>query len=581
MNQASRTRLLSIFFLIIGAVFIGRLFHLQVLQHDKYQALAASVQQGKFELPATRGEIYAKSHDQVVPLVLNEPVYTVFADPKVIEDEEKTVEVMRRVAGGDVVDNFEALINDNSKRYVVLARQVNRQQAELIEEAKLFGVGLKPGQKRVYPEGNLLARTLGYVNAAGLGQYGVEGALNDRLSGEPGVLKATTDAAGVPLSGPSSENTLVEPRNGDDIVLSIDRNIQAYVEEALKKGLENAEATRGNALVMDPQTGKVLAMASLPTYNPGKYYEVNPDNYEVFQNPVVSDPYEAGSGIKTLTMAAGINEGVITPETTFTNYGFETVDGVKIKNAVPGRNLGERTMTEVLEYSLNSGAMFVLQQLGGGQINGQAREILHSYFANRYHFGTKTGIAQTNEQTGLMMGPNEGYGRDVRYATMAFGQGFSVTMLRAAAAFSAIINGGTLYQPALIAGELKDDGSVAGKAPVVERQDVISKESSDTMREMIYQARHRTFGSYDTPGYLVGGKTGTSQTIDPETGEYREDHTIATYTGFGGNESPDYVVMIRIVDSRLPGFGGTVAAQPIFAEISNWLLEYMRVPKVK
>lgn len=578
---SSRARIIAYIFLVIGVLFVFRLFSLQVLQHDQYAALAESAQEGKFTLPATRGEIYAKDGDQTVPLVLNEPVYTVFADPKAVVDDEAVIELMKRVAGGDVVENFEGLLKNDESRYAILARQVNKRQADLIEKEKIFGIGLQQGQKRVYPEGNLGANVLGYVNAAGKGQYGIEGALDERLSGEPGMRKSLTDARGVPLSVHSAENILIEPQDGDDLVLSIDRNIQAHVEQTLREGLENAEATEGSALVLDPQTGKVMAMATFPTYDPAKYFEVSPDNYASFQNPIVSDPYEAGSGIKTLTMAAGINEGVITPDTTYENKGYDIIDGIKIKNALSNQNLGTIDMTEVLQYSLNTGVMFVLKQMGGGQVNQQAREQLYHYFADQFLFNTKTGIEQTGEVTGRMLGPNEGYGRNVRYATMAFGQGFSVTMLRAAAAFSSIINGGTMYQPTLIAGELNEEGKVMKNEPVVEKQNVISSESSATVREMIYQARHRTYGEVDKDGYRVGGKTGTSQTIDPETGAYREDHTIATYTGFGGNEEPKYVVMIRIDDSRLPGFGGTVAAQPIFADISNWLIEYMRIPPVK
>lgn len=578
---SSRIRMVAFVFFVIGAAFVGRLFYLQVVQHEQYVALAASAQEGKFTLPASRGEIYATSGSGPVPLVLNEPVYTVFADPREVTETEKVVSVMKRIAGGDVEDGFEKLLADESRRYVVLARQVSKKQADLIEKEKIYGIGLQLGQKRVYPEGNLGANILGYVNAAGEGQYGLEGALDEKFSGKAGLRTSLTDAGGVPLSVHSAENTLVKPQDGSDIVLSVDRNIQAYVEQALEKGLKDAKATKGSALVLDPQTGKVMAMATLPTYDPAKYYEVAADNYGAFQNPIISDPYEAGSGIKTLTMAAGINEGVITPGTTFNNLGYDVIDGVKIKNALSNQNLGLNDMTQVLQYSLNSGVMFVLKQMGGGQVNAQARNSLHNYFANHYHFGKKTGIEQTNEVSGQMFKPDEVQGNNVRYATMAFGQGFTVTMLRAATAFSSIINGGTMYQPTLVAGELSGEGKVIAKKPVVEKADVISPESSATVREMIHQARNRTFSSSDREGYIVGGKTGTSQTIDPKTGRYRDDNTIATYTGFGGDETPDYVVMIRIVDSQLPGFGGTVAAQPIFADISNWLLEYMRIPKIK
>lgn len=582
MKQTSRIRLLSVVFLVLGLLFIGRLFHLQVIQHDDYVAKAANSQNSRLELPAERGEMYSRLiNGQTVPLVLNEPVYILFADPYNIENDQKVLDELRQVAGGDLVNGYETLLRDDKKRYVILAKQLNQTQADIIKEKNLVGIGLKPTQKRVYPEGELGSRMLGYVNAASEGQYGIEGALNKQLSGKPGLLKALTDASGVPLTGRGTNNTLIAPKDGVDLALSIDRNIQAFATEALERGLAKAAATKGSALVMDPQTGKVLAMASWPQYNPAEYYNVAQDDYAVFLNPIVSDPYEPGSVIKSLTMAAALNEGVVTPESTYVNNGYEVVDGVRIKNATPYEDNGQRTMTEVLEYSLNSGAIHALRQLGGGSINASARERLYSYLDGRYRLDEPTGIAQANETPGRISAPNEGEGRNVRYATMSFGQGFSTTMLRTATAFSANVNGGTLYTPDLIAGEMNTDGSVREKKPGIEHKTVIRPETSLAMREMLRSARSDVFGRFDRPGYLIGGKTSTTQTIDPLTGEYRDDNTIASYTGFGGDETPDYVVMIRVDDSKLPGFGGTVAAQPIFAEISNWLLEYMRIEPIK
>ncbi|MBL8159761.1 penicillin-binding protein 2 [Candidatus Saccharibacteria bacterium] len=577
-----RTRVIAVLFLIIGAIFVMRLFYLQVIRHDYYAGRAAAAHESKFDLPATRGTIYAKSGDQVVPLVMNEPVYTVYADPHIIKDEkdkQQIVDVMKRVAGGELVEGFEKRLDNKQSMYAVMARQVSKKQADMIKAEKLPGVGAQESQKRVYPEGALAASILGFVDREGKGQYGVEGSMEERLRGEDGLRTADVDVNGVPLTVRSSTDVIRQPRDGDNVVLSIDRNIQAYAEGALDRGLKNAKATRGSLLVMDPNNGRVLAMANLPSFDPAKYYEN--EDYAVFQNPIVSDPYEAGSGIKTLTMAAGLNEGVVKPETTFNNLGYDTIDGIKIKNALSTQNIGTNDMTQVLQFSLNSGVMFVLKQMGGGRVNDKARSTLYSYLHDRYRLNEPTGIEQTNEQKGSMYRPDEELGNNVQYATMAFGQGFSVTMLRAASAFGSIINGGKLYKPTLVEGVRDAKGALIEQQPELERGDVVSPETSGTIREMIHQARTRGFGTVDKPGYLIGGKTGTSQTIDPKTGKYREDQTIATYTGFGGNETPRYVVMVRIVDSQLPGFGGTVAAQPIFADMSNWLLEYMRVPTIK
>ncbi len=580
---SSRSRTIAAIFLVIGALFVFRLFYLQVIKHEEYVALARQAQEGKLTLPATRGTILARDGQQIVPLVLNEPVYTVFADPHELKDKQKIIDTMKRIAGGDLEDGFEKRLDNKQSRYVVMARQVTKKQADLIEKEKLFGVGLTPGQKRVYPEGTLAASVLGFVNGEGKGLYGIEGALNDKLSGVNGMRKSLTDVNGVPLSVHSAENILQPPKNGQNTVLSIDRNIQAYAEQALQNGLKNAKATKGSVLVMNPANGKVMAMASFPTYDPAKYYDVPTDQNGVYQNPIVTDPYEAGSGIKTLTMAAGLNEGAVTPQTTFNNLGYDTIDGIKIKNALSNQDLGTTDMTQVLQFSLNSGVMFMLKQLGGGQVNYQARQKLYDYFANHYLLNKPTGIEQTNEVTGSMFSPDDEQGNNVRYATMSFGQGFTVTMLRAATAFSSIINGGTMYKPTLVDGIEDANGTFIESQAVIEKANVVTPETSATIRSMIHDARSRLkyTNPSDRPGYYIGGKSGTSQTIDPATGKYREDNTIATYTGFGGNETPKYVVMIRIVDSKLPGFGGTVAAQPIFADISNWLLEYMRIPPVK
>ncbi len=574
-----RARLFALIFLAIGAVFVGRLFYLQVIANAEFVALAAAEHDKKFDLPATRGLIYAKDGDQAVPLVLNEPVYTVYADPVEVKEVNKISSLIYRVAGGETVKGFEVQLTDKKRRYVVLAQQVNKTQADLIMKEELRGVGTQVEQKRVYPEGSLAAQVLGYVNREGKGQYGIEGALDDRLAGQDGLRTAVVDAHGIPLTVSNKEDVIKPPKNGNNVVLSIDRNVQAYVERALTEGLRNAQAKHGSALVLDPNTGRVIAMATLPAFDPSQYNKVQ--DYNLFQNPVVSDPYEAGSGIKTLTMAAGLDTGAVTPASIYNNVGFDTVDGIRIKNAEPGKYLGPTDMTGVLEHSLNSGVIYVLKQMGKGQVNYQARQTLYDYFTNRFGIGKLTGIEQTNEQAGKVFSPDDEQGNNVRYANMVFGQGFDLTMLQSAMAFSAAINGGTLYKPTLVEGMLNPDGSVKPQAPIIHTDNVISPQSSATLRSMIHEGRKRLFSKIDKPGYIIGGKSGTSQTIDPKTGKYRDDNAIASYTGFGGNQTSRYVVMVRIVDSQLPGFGGTVAAQPIFANISNWLLDYYRVPKIQ
>ncbi len=577
MNRTDRSRILIIGLLLIGAIFIGRLFWVQVVQHGFYVAKAQETQITKFSIPAKRGLIYAKDGNNAVPLVMNEPVYTVYADPYEIENPDKVAALIRRVAGGEARKNFEDDLRDTSSRYSVLAKQISKKQAELIKAEKLVGVGLQEGTRRVYPEGNLAAQLLGYVDANANGQYGLEGALNHQLTGTAGELKATTDVRQIPLSI-SDEYVRLQAKNGADLVLNIDRNAQNYVEQALKNGLDRVKATHGSVIVMDPMTGAVKAMANYPSYNPARYNQV--DNADLFNNKVVSDPYEAGSVIKTLTMGAGIDAGVVNRNSVYKNSGGVRVADFTIKNAT-NDSIGVTSMTDVLHYSLNTGVVHVLNQMGGGEINERAKQTLHKYFTENYRFDKKTDIEQAGEVAGQIIAPTDSEGGPVRYANMTFGQGMNVTMVGVASAFSAAINGGTYYKPQLVDGTMTPGGAVQDKAPEVINQNVLSGAVSKQLREMIVEARQAGFISKDDrEGYNIGGKTGTSQIIDARTGKYSDDNSIGTYLGFGGDETPRYVIMVRVIDSKVPGYAGTVAAAPIFGDISNWLLDYMQVQPV-
>jgi stage V sporulation protein D (sporulation-specific penicillin-binding protein) len=574
----SRSRTLVLIMCAIGAIFVIRLFFLQVIQHGYYENEALKEHTSKFTLPAQRGEIYARDgQSNITPLVLNEASYTVYADPRYVTDESKTANALRRIAGGNVVDNFEVGLKNKDLQYTILARQISQKQADLLEAEKLPGVGMQEQDKRVYPEGSLAAQVLGYVNNDGQGQYGIEQALNSELSGKAGLLKAVTDVRGIPLS--VGGNNVQEPaQDGKNIVLSIDRNVQSFVEQALKDGLDKVHAKHGSVVVMDPTTGKVMAMANLPTFNPEKYYEQS--DYSAFQNAIVSNPYESGSVIKTFTMAAGLNEGVVTPTTTFNNTGSIKIDDATIRNVLQNVN-GTRNMMEVFEYSLNTGAVYVLQQLGGGNLNAQGRQKLFGYFTDHYMFGKKTGIEQAGELAGDVIAPDAGEGNNVRYANMTFGQGMDNTMIQVASGFSAMINGGTYYKPTVIDGYVGADGSETKKASQVVKSDVIRPDISKQLNDMMHEARQLSIKGQDKAGYFVAGKTGTAQVIDPKTGAYTDKNAIGSYLGFGGNSNttPRYVIMVRVTDAQVgdAATAGGVAAAPIFATISNWLLDYLQI----
>lgn len=573
----NRTRIIIGLIVVFGLIFVVRLFQLQVLQHDYYQKQAILEHTTKFKIPASRGLIYAHDGtDKYAPLVLNEPVYTVYADPTYVKDEGKVADVMRRVAGGNVTKGFEDRLKNDQLRYTVIARQISKTQADLIKKEDLDGVGFQQETKRVYPEDALASQTLGFVNGEGDGQYGIEQALNDELSGKDGLLNAVTDVHGIPLSvGAESVNT--PPQNGKNLVLTIDRNIQAKTEQILKSGLDKAKATKGSLVVMDPNDGRILAMANWPTYNPNDFKSV--EDYTVFSNKAVSDPYEPGSVIKALTMGVGLNEGRIQPNTTYNNTTTLKVDDATIRNVLTSPT-GSVTMTQVLAYSFNTGVVQVLKWLGGGdEINQKGKEVLYKYFTDNFMFGKKTGIKLAGEVGGEIVSPDDAQGGNVRYANMSFGQGMSANMIQVLSAFAASVNGGTYYEPKIVDGHLGADLKTFTEEPSkIRRTGVLSADASAKLRQMLHDARQGSSVAHgEKGGYYTGGKTGTAQVYDPKTGNYSETETIGSYLGFGGQDKPQYVIMVRVDDARNGGFSGSAAAAPIFTELSNWMLDYLQI----
>ena len=569
--KGSRPRILAILVIIIMAVFVVRLFYLQIIRHDYYVTEANKEQLKQLVIPAARGEIYALDGDNPVKLVLNETVYTVFADPKVVDKPSEIVDLVRRVAGGNARANLDTLLAKKDSRYQILATKVTRKQAELMKDADLRGLGFQQETQRVYPEGQLAAQTLGFVDGEGIGKYGIESKLDQRLTGADGLLQSVTDVSNVPLT--IGDNNINKPaKNGDNIVMTVDRNVQAYAEKALAKGLKDSGATNGSVMVMDPQSGKVVAMANLPTYKPAEYNKVQ--DPAAFNNDTVSAPYEPGSDIKTLTMATGLDKGVIQPNSTYNNTDYIKVEDRTITNATKGQT-GNITMQHALNWSLNTGMVTIAQRLGDGtNITRQARDTMYEYFHDKFRLGEKTGIELAGEQPGIIIPPTDADGGSVRYSNMAFGQGMDVTMVQVCAAFGTIINGGTYYTPTVLAGRMSDDGSKFTAEPKKpSEQHVISQGASDTVREMIHQARI-SVNPPDKSGYYVGGKTGTSQTI--ENGQYVFDQTVGTYLGFGGDTAPRYVIMVQVSGKHMTLEGGK-HAMPIFTDMSNWMIDYLKL----
>jgi cell division protein FtsI/penicillin-binding protein 2 len=570
----SRPRILAILTLVIMAIFVIRLFYLQIIQHDYYVTQANKEQLKQLVIPAKRGEIYAMDAGSPVKLVLNETVYTVFADPKVVDKPQEMTDLIHKVAGGNARSDLDALLAKKESRYQILATKVTRKQAELMKKSHLKGLGFQEETQRVYPEGQLAAQTLGFVDGEGKGRYGVEQQLDQRLTGSNGLLQSVTDVSNVPLT--IGNNNINKPaKNGDNVVLTVDRNVQAYSERALADGLKKSKATNGSVMVMDPQSGKVLAMANLPTYNPAEFNKVQ--DAAAFNNGTVSAPYEPGSDVKTLTMATGLDKGVVEPNSTYNNTDSIKIEDRTITNATKGQT-GNITFQHALNYSLNTGFVTVAERLGdGNNITRGARDIMYDYFHNKFGLGQLTGIEVAGEVQGTVIPPTDPDGGAVRYSNMAFGQGLDVTMVQVCAAFGTIINGGTYYTPTVLGGTMNDDGTTftpAAAKPA--KQNVVASATSSKVRAMIHEARSAFYAAQDKKGYYVGGKTGTSQTI--ENGKYVDNQTVGTYLGFGGDSeaTPRYVIMVQVSGKGM-NLAGNTDALPIFTDISNWMLDYLKL----
>jgi cell division protein FtsI (penicillin-binding protein 3) len=569
-TKGSRQRVLAIGVLLIMAVFIVRLFYLQIIRHDYYVAAARSEQLKQLDIPAQRGEIYVMNGSDPTKIVMNETVYTVFADPVTVKDPSAVADLIRRVAGGNARPDLEKMLANKNSRYQILATKVSAQQAEMMKKANLSGLGFQRGVQRVYPEGSLAAQTLGFVDNAGQGQYGLEGAMNKQLSGTDGLLQTVTDVRDVPLTI-GNDNIKKPAKDGQNIVMTIDQNVQSYTEQALADGLKKSGATNGSVIVMNPQNGKILAMANLPTYDPSNYSQVA--DIADYNNDTISVPYEAGSVVKSLTVSTGLDKGVIQPGSTYNNTGSIQVDDVTIKNASTTEALGTQTMQTALTDSLNTGMVTVAQRLGDGTyITQGARNTIYDYFHNRFGFGQLTGVELSGESPGVIIAPNDVQGNAVRYSNMVFGQGMDITMLQMSAAFSSIINGGIYHDPTVLAGTIDSNGTFTQNAARQSHR-VVQASTSQQITKML-EIDRKDNGAVDPAGYGIGGKTGTSQALI--NGVYSFTQTVGTYIGFGGDDAARYVIMVQVSGKNM-NLQGAHDASPIFGNISNWMLGYLKL----
>lgn len=541
---------------VMAAILGWRLFQKQILEHAIYLASAESQYIIKKELPAQRGKIYASD---LFPLATNTIYYQVLVVPKNIKNPDEVSSKLANPLGMEKVEIFE-LIN-NSKSYIPpLKHGLTEEKADKIAALKITGVLIMPEAKRIYPEKELASQVLGFVNNLDDGQYGIEGYFNEEMKGFGGEILAEKDNRGRAFN----IGERVDPKNGADIILTLDHNIQYQAEIVLKDAVKKYKADSGSMVIMDPKTGAVLAMAGFPDYDPNKFNEIPKDSQDVFNMSAVSNAWEPGSVFKPLIMAAAINEGKVQPDTKGVFSNKVTVDSYEIHTSTD-EAYGEETMTQVLENSDNVAMVWVSEQLG--------KEIEYRYLKD-YGFGRKSGIEIDTEAPGDVLDGKQ-WSNSLR-ATVAFGQGITVTPIQLVTAMSTIANGGKLMKPYIVSEINFADGRKDTRSSK-EVKRVLNTDVANKVKDMMVSVVVRGHGKKAAvSGYKVAGKTGTAQVAKPGGGYYQDRH-IGSFIGFAPADDPKFVMLVRLDQPKNVDWAESSAA-PTFGEMAKWLLDHFRIP---
>ena len=549
----SRLFFLNIFFLIFTAAIIVRLFSLQVLGHDDYLALAEDEHGAYKRLIPKRGEIFAVGgNGEKLKLATSLERDLVAADPKTVQDPAAAAVKLAPILGMPEKEIMQKL-SQTDRRWVIIKKELPERASEAVAALKLAGIYLQPETLRFYPENALAAQVLGfwgYQGAERRGQYGVEDYFEEDLRGRPGEVFLEENAGGAWIV--KGFRRLQPAEDGQDLTITILQPVQFKAEEILRRTVETHGADGGTIAVMDPRTGAILAMASYPTFDPNEFSKA--EDQGAYRNRAVTDAYEPGSVFKAVTMAAALEAGAVTPDETYEDKGSVVYDKFVIRNS-DGKAHGVQTMTQVLEQSLNTGAIYAQDELGPDKFLETVKAL---------GFGQKTGITLPAQSPGNIQ--NLFGGGDVHYATASFGQGITVTPLQLLGAFSAFANGGKMVKPYIVEGR--------GTEPVP----VFSSKTAATISAMLVSVVENGHGKQaGVPGYYVAGKTGTAQIAASEGGGYDPHSNNGTFAGFAPVDDPRFVMVVKIENPKDVRFAESTAA-PAFGEMARFLLNFFRIP---
>ena len=550
-----RIRFIGGIFILLLSVSVARAFYLQIYEQEKFANLAEKQHLKVVQLTPSRGIIYDSTNSILAVSIEMDSLY---AEPRNMDDIGAAAAQLSPLLG----TTKEALVKKMkaSRGFAWLGRRLTPEVAAKIRELKIAGLGFVKESKRFYPNAEIGSHVIGFTGVDPEGLEGIEKRFDSNLLGNTGYIVTERDALGRDI-GP--HGVMAESASsGQSIVLTIDKNIQYIAEKELAAAVEKSRAKGGIAIVMEPDTGKVLAMANYPTFNPNSFRE---SSSGALRNRAISDSFEPGSTMKVFIVAAALEEKVVKSGDAFNcENGSYNIGGRTIHDT---HKYGRLSVGEVLKYSSNIGAAKIGTRLGPERLYGYLRG---------FGFGAKSSIDLPGEVGGYLRNKSSWYGVDL--ATISFGQGISISSLQLVTAMSAIANGGTLMQPYIVDRIVDTEGNPLKQFSPVSKQRIISAETAkivaNMMEGVVNEGGTGTAASVD--GYKVAGKTGTAQKADPVTKGYSLDKRTASFAGFVPADKPRMAIVVVLDEPKTSAYGGVVAA-PVFSAIARQSLCYLRV----
>jgi cell division protein FtsI/penicillin-binding protein 2 len=544
-------RRIRLFLAAIALAFAGLLVRatwLQTVRAESLSSLGRMQHRESVTIPAGRGTIFDRSG---VELALGERATTVYANPMQIANPRRAAAAVERTLGLNA-DRLVPLLADRSHGFVYVARQADPAQAAALQRLKLSGLGFYPEEHRTYPQRSVAAQVLGFVGTDGNGLSGLELQFEGALAGRAGKETVVKDPGGQVIDVVSERREVP----GRDIYLTLDHSIQANAEQVLRDTVRRWSAKSASAIVLDPRTGAILAMAVQPGYDANRFPSAPSD---LQRNRTVTDTYEPGSTFKLITVAGALSERIVTPATRFTlPYSLHVAD--RVIHDAEKRGTVKYTVAQILTHSSNIGAITLAQMLGRTRL---------SSWITRFGFGRTTGVDFPGESPGIVLSPDKWSGSTI--GNVPIGQGIAVTPVQMAAAYAAIANRGVWSRPHLV------DHVTGGGRPSLNRRRLVSPETAHQLMRMLKDVVVQGTGQYAAmPGYQVAGKTGTAQKPDSHGG-YATGRYVASFVGIVPASRPRFVILVAVDEPRGAIWGGTVAA-PAFQQIARFDLQYLEVP---